>query len=306
MSNIKNNYDDLIDNIVDIKIDDCYIPIDKYNNKKNILVLSGGGIKGLAHLGALHFLEEENILNDIQIFAGTSVGALLSTLIIIGYRPAQIFDILLNENLNNLKCIDIFDIFDTFGIDSGKNIQFFINRLIEKRDLPSDISLNNLYKITQKKIIFTTVCVNTKNVVYISYLSHPDLALNKAIMMSISIPWFYKPIQFNDDLYIDGGCIDNYPIHIFADKLDQVIGIYLTQSKYILNNIPNIETYTCQILQCFMESMDYNSMRGFENYTIKITLDNLSAIDYEIPKKDKIKMFESGYNTMKNNFYSIH
>ena len=117
-----------------------------------------------------------------------------------------------------------------YGLDSGKSIEYIIKRLIQAKGFNDEITLSQLFNITKKKLTITTVCLNTQQVCYISYENHPDLPLYLAIRMSISIPLYYTPVVYKNMYYVDGGCIDNYPINIYKDRLDDVIGVYLVES----------------------------------------------------------------------------
>ena len=62
---------------------------------------------------------------------------------------------------------------------------------------------------------------------YICHKTYPDLSLYKAIRMSISIPFYFTPVEYNGNLYVDGGCVDDFPLHKFKHKIDNVIGILI-------------------------------------------------------------------------------
>jgi len=114
---LKNKIDDDLHNLLsnekteviftDPKLD---IPIYKPKVKnKHILVLNGGGVKGIAHIGALKALEEYGYLEHITVLAGASVGALIISMFIIGYQPDEMWEFIKMFDLNNMKHISIRD-----------------------------------------------------------------------------------------------------------------------------------------------------------------------------------------------------
>ena len=70
--------------------------------EKTKLVLSGGGIKGIAHVGALYALDKLDILNNITEFAGTSVGSLVLALYVIGYKPVEMYEFIKAFNFKSV------------------------------------------------------------------------------------------------------------------------------------------------------------------------------------------------------------
>jgi len=263
--------------------------------KKKILIMSGGGIKGVAHIGALQALENMNLLENINTFAATSIGSLIVSMYIIGYKPDELWDFIKEFEFSNLKSINITNLLKQYGLDSGIKIEYLIQRLIKAKGYDEKITMKELYEITKKKLIISTVCLNKQSVEYLSYDKYPDLSLYEAIRMSISIPGYYVPKIYKNEYYIDGGCIDNYPIHLYNDKLEKVIGIYLNESKKDYIKINNLEEYLKTVLFCFMEGATYNSKKGYDKYTIDINLESINAIDYGVSLKEKEYMYNIGY-----------
>ena len=96
------------------------------------LVLSGGGIRGISFIGALKYLKEQHIIDNLDTFIGTSIGALICSLIA--------FDISINRLESLLKKIDF-----------SKLVSFNIDNLLEKYGLTEGEGLSALFKITLSK-----------------------------------------------------------------------------------------------------------------------------------------------------------
>lgn len=282
--------------------DDCDIPIYDSSNKKNknkkVLILSGGGIKGIAHIGAMKALDELNYLNNFEEFASASVGSLIIGMYLVGYSPNEMWEFVKRFDFGKLIKIDIFGLFENFGVDDGENITYVIKRLISSKAVNENITLKDIYLKTKKKFMFTTVCINSKKTVYMSHENYPNMPLYKAILMSISIPWFYSPVKYNGNLFIDGGCMDNYPIHKYKNRLDDVIGIYLTEGDDYIEKFDNIEVYSQRVLECLGEGVNFNSKKGFEKYTINLHVEPISFINFNINVETKEKIYNKGYKTI--------
>jgi len=96
---------------------------------------------------------------------------------------------------------------------------------------------------------------------------------------------------------VDGGCMDNYPIHLFKDNLNCTIGIYIKDTNQYVNTISNAEEFFINLFGCLSEGNVTNSIKGFEPYTIKINVQNISMIKFNITSKIKKDIFDSGYIT---------
>lgn len=277
--------------------------LEKKRNIKN-LILSGGGIKGISHIGAIAALEELNIINKIETFVGTSVGSLIISLYIIGYSSAELFNFIKLFDLGKLKNINILNL-STFGLDDGSRLDFVIQKLITGKGYDAKITLKEIYEIKKKKIIFTTVCVNNMEICFKSYLTDPDLPLYLAIRMSAAIPIIYSPIVYKDKMYIDGGSVDTFPIHLFKNEIEETLGILLSEPNDEIKIIDNLETYFLRILQCLMQGLTYRSQLGYENITIKINTDSINIINYEIDLDKKEKLYKTGYESIMNNINKL-
>lgn len=273
-----------------------YEPDDE--QKYKILVLSGGGIKGIAHIGALKALQDLGYLHKFNTFAGTSVGAMILGLFVAGLTPDELLLFIKKFNLENMKNINMLNIIQNKGLDDGSKVNYVIKRLIQSKGHDQEITLEQLYQKTKKKLIITTTCLNTMEACYLSYETHPHLPLYLAIRMSISIPIYYTPVVYNDFLYIDGGCIDNYPIHNFKDRLNEVLGIYLIEATDVIHNIDDVETYVLKVFQCFMEGVNFNSIKGYEKYTVNVNMEAINIIKYQLTNSEKDEMFEKGYQSV--------
>lgn len=264
------------------------------------LVMSGGGIKGIAHLGALYALQQLKYLDKIEVFSGTSVGGLISILYIIGYTPAKLYEFIKIFDVSKTRDMSITNIFQKFGVDSGEKLEIAFKKMINKMGLNMNITLKELYEITHKKIILTTVCVNTEELCYVSHENYPDLPVYLAMRMTSSIPGYYCPVEYKGYLYIDGASMDNYPHKPFKDQLEKTMGLLLIDAKNTIEKIDNIETYFMKVLKCMMTGMDYHNRHGFEDNTIEIHVENINVMTFNIDDGKKDELFLKGFNAVMN------
>jgi NTE family protein len=269
-------------------------------NNKNILILSGGGIKGIAHIGALQALEDLGYLNQFNVFASASVGTFIIILYIAGYSPKEMWEFVQSFNLDNLKQLNIFNIFTNYGMDNGDRMIYVIQKLLEAKGHNPNITLKELYEQTNKKLLLSTVCLNKQEVCYLSHDTHPYLPVYQAIRMSTSLPLFFEPVIYDDMYYIDGGCIDNYPIHLFDEKLDKVLGLHLGKSNNFKKTINNFEEYLLLVMECFMRGVEFNTTRGYSKPTIRINFESINLLNFHIDNIKKKQIYDKGYIAVKD------
>lgn len=267
-----------------------------FKNKKKILVISGGGLKGITFIGAMKALDDHDILSKIETFAGTSVGALLIILYLIGFDFDELFDFIKFFDASKMSSLDKLSNFITnYGIDDGKRISIILTKLFQSKNINPKITFEELFKITNKTVIITTVCLNTMALTFLSHTSHPKMEILLAIKMAIAIPIIFSPVIYNGNMYVDGACMDNFPISIFHEQINDVIGLNIEVNTCVLNEINSIDEYLFQLLQCIKKSKDHTYYND-NVITIKINWNNLIDIsDIELNKK--IELFSNGYLT---------
>ena len=265
-----------------------------YISKKkriNKLVLSGGGIKGISFIGIIKALDELCLLNNIKTYAATSIGTIICFLVIIGYSYKELIKITTLFDFNQLYNFDINNLITNYGLNNGNSIVIFLQKLLQKKQLNQDITLLELFKITNKKFIITTTNINKKICEYLSYKTYPDLQIIQAIRMSISLPFIFTPIKMNNYYYIDGGCSDNFPINIFKHQ-DKILGIYIDNDNCDINTF---EDYGFNIINTLISSNTTNSN------IIKLII-NIKITKFNISDNQKQELIKMGYEQILNYF----
>ncbi len=272
--------------------------------RKNILVLSGGGIKGISTLGALKYLYENEILLKPDIFCGTSVGGAICLLLNIGFSPIAIYNIFESIDFTQLITSDIENILDDtcFGFNSPDPMMYVLVTLLKNKNHDKKITFKELYNNTGSKLIVTGTCINDASIHFFSVDKTPDMEVLKAIRITISIPIFFKPFNHENKIWIDGACINNYPIDIFADKLNDVVGILLDDDYSFVENIEDMEKYFLRIFKCILRGTILNKYELFKKNTIRIICDCELSSNWELGVEIKKQLFNLGYSSAKK-FY---
>ena len=269
------------------------------------LVCSGGGTKGFSLLGALEYLHDNDLLENIKTFVGSSVGGIISALIVVGYIPSELFEVISKIHLFKMKNQNFHNIITDYGIDNGKKLEILLKKLLLFKQIDENITLGELFNKTKLKLILTSTCINNREPVYLSYETHPNLQLITALRMSTAIPFYFTPILYDDKYFIDGSCMDDFPIHLFNEPelLKHTIGIYLT-TKYDESKIENIEDFLSSTIQSVNKSMSLIIKKFYKNNIIDIVVDysNIGFLDFNISDDVKNEIYKNGYVTTKQFF----
>lgn len=215
------------------------------------LVISGGGPIMVQVLGAIQHLEEKHFIsmNNIETIYGTSAGAIVGILICLKFDWTTINDYIIKrpwQDVFPVKVQNIFDAYTKKGIFDTKTIEKCFKPLLDAKDIPMNINLEDFYKFSNIELHFFSFEINEFKIQDISYLTHPKLSLMLAVQMTCGLPLLVRPVCIDDKCYIDGGLSCNYPLNfcIASGKLpDEILG-FKNKYKNDKNNKNNINDET--------------------------------------------------------------
>lgn len=274
------------------------------DSKFDTLVLSGGGIKGFAILGALQSLIDNEKLNNITTYIGTSIGAIIGYLLAISYTPIEIVVYIhTNKIFGKINNYDLISLADGTGALSFT----YIHELLETLTINKIGKLLTLKKLKEdfgKTLICCTYNMTTCELEYLNPDSNPDLPCLTALRMSANLPFVFDRFKYTNSYYVDGGLGDTFPISYAVKKMtNKIIGIYITHDKKMLQDKPEdgLLLYFLRIWQTFYESIISYKIESIEKercFLIPIKCDNIVSnfIDFSIKPTERIDMFSIGYN----------
>ena len=195
------------------------------------LVLSGGGIKGILHLGAIKTLEEKDLLKNIKNYGGTSAGSMIVLLLCIGYTYNDIMIIFLKINMDKFYDItDIFEFLNIYGLINFDPLEKLLRVLLENKFKKKYITFNELYNLTKKTLHINSINLNTSKETIFNYINTPNVDIIDACIASSSLPFIFPPKLIKNEYYIDAFAVNNCPCNIFEN--DSKNTICLTVENY--------------------------------------------------------------------------
>lgn len=193
------------------------------------LVFEGGGVKGIAYIGALEVLTEREIIPKIQRIGGTSAGAINAILLGLGFTRMEMKDILWGLNFNEFMddswgiVRDTNRLMEQFGWYKGDYFREWIGKLTKDKTGNSESTFADIEAMKEKRefksLYFMGTNLSTSFSEVFSAEHTPRMCVADAVRISMSIPLFFAAKRSSrGDVYVDGGVLDNYPIKLFDRK----------------------------------------------------------------------------------------
>lgn len=251
-----------------------------------VLVLSGGSTKGFAQLGALHHFR--NNISEIDTFVGTSIGAIISYMLILGYPPIAIYLMFQNIKLGEMPSPILF--MEDYGLyDENPCITYVRKLTIEK--FGKDITFMDLFNLTNKRLFVTGTNVDKGKSIVFNHHSFPDMKVCDALDISSRIPMLFTPIIYEGDRYCDGGVMLSTPLNIINDGYTPILCISVNS---IVSKATSFFDYTFSIVDCSMKSIEKSLTVTSNVKMISIKVKNANM--FNVDNNERWTMFEHGYN----------
>jgi predicted acylesterase/phospholipase RssA len=227
------------------------------------IVISGGGPSLLQYLSSIQNLNKHKIidLTKIESIYGTSAGSIIGVLLCLKFDDWDtINDYVIKRpwhELFHMKINYIFDAYKNRGIYGKKIVEKIFKPLLAAKDISLNISLKEFYEYSKIELHFYSFEVNHFVTEDISYLTHPDLELLDAILMSCAIPILFSPVIKDDKCYIDGGVCVNYPLKYCIEQgrnEKEILGICNQYDNHQKNHVDSNSNLLDFIL-CFFFKM---------------------------------------------------
>jgi len=262
------------------------------------LILSGGGAKGITHIGVIKALEENNI--PIDYITGTSMGAIIGGLYAMGWSPDEMVSILKSNDFKYWSTgeIELKYVYYYRNADPKPGfaeIRFQIDRL-DSLDLKPNFFPTNLVSAQQMNYAFVPLFAQANALsggdfdkLFVPFACVASDIYNKeavvfrrgvlgdAIRASMTYPFVFKPIKIDDRLLFDGGIFNNFPVDVMRNNFnpDFMIGSVVSNNP----KKPDENDIIMQIENMIMNRTDY-SIAEDKGLLLKFNLDNMKTFDF--------------------------
>lgn len=294
-----------------------YYKLFKYES----LVFEGGGMKGIAFTEVPKVLEDFHILSHIKSVAGTSAGSIISLLIALRYSPKSIKKIMVNLNFRDFKdtllyTVRFYSLLFKTGMYNGNKFSEWLKYIIQYKLGDKEATFMDLYKQNGIELVVTGTSLNRNKTIYFSYKTYPDMPLWLAVRISISIPGYFEVVKYDNDIFVDGGIINNYPIWVFDDPQSydfihcnvseddkgNTLGFKLVTKDQLQTEtitLPVITPPLFTMLYSLIESMttwidNQYKVSGYWDRTVGIDTLGIKSTDFNISESKKKALIANG------------
>jgi predicted acylesterase/phospholipase RssA len=269
----------------------------------NTLCIAGMSTKAIIALGALQYFSDNDLLVGVDKYIGTSSGAILCYLIIIGYTPAEILCYLcVNQVLEKFKHLNLVAMVNGGGATSWCRIQEVLEKMTIKKIgyLPT---LQNLKEKFKKSLAVVTFNVTDLKTMLISSISHPNLPALVALRMTANLPFIFEKFGYTDKYFIDGAVGNNFPLDV-AEKIGtKVIGLRVRNSNNHGNETnKGFLEYLYTLLMLPINEVERNHIDKKKESTDVYTIDtpfHMNAFHFNVPNTEKMDLFSFGYSEVR-------
>jgi len=278
------------------------------NKKLDTIVLSGGSVNGFILMGSVQYIYDCYDTTEIKTFCATSVGAMISYLLCIGYKPIEILvNICTSKILERLKNLDFTSVLETRGAVSFNEIEREIENLTYSKIgyIPTLLDIKEKFG---KHLIITTYNLDKNQALYLDYTNHPDLSCLTAIRMTASIPMLFEKCMYKNEIYIDGASHDNFPIEKALEYSSNIVGITIPSRNPInLNEHLDMKSMM-KILLIPVNSRVNKLIEKYKDRVIIVDIHEDNGVqfyNFNINNSKILDMFSSGYERAQTVFETI-
>jgi NTE family protein len=269
------------------------------------ICLSGGGIKGFAHIGVLEVLEEHGLLKAVHEYMGISAGALCALCIAIGCTLPELRRITLLLDFGLIRDVDpetALNFPETFGIDTGANVKKLLSAILRGKKLSPDCTFAQLeaLKLGPSLRVFATN-INTCRAEEFSSRASPDIELRFAVQASMSIPIYFTPLchPVSGNLFLDGGLMCSSPFVYLPDEdKPYTLSVSFGDEHKPTEKIETLFEFVSQLYYSTDYEQSLALKRAWPNNTIVVPCGTMNTVDFETNTESKEKIIAMGRAAM--------
>jgi len=297
------------------------------------LVFEAAGIRGIAYCGAIKEMESKKLMTHIEKVAGTSSGAIMALAVSLGYSGQEIENLIGQTdfkkfNDGNFLFVGGFGrVKKYFGWYKGKKLGKWLGRMIEAKTGNADITFEQLHQKGFRDLYVTGTCLNKQRPVIFSYETYPAMKVKDAVRISAGIPLYFEAVFVDStgnvlyhpkhkqglDVMVDGGFLENFPIHIFdsTETGPSTIGFRIDPDAQIKNDrenqllaempVNNMREYMMAFYTIVIENLNRQQLKKNDwQRTVSISDGNISPKIRKLSKEEVKTLIENGRDAVNN------
>jgi len=299
------------------------------------LVFEGAGVRGIAYCGAVQEMESKKMMDSIERVGGTSSGAIIALTISLGYSGKEIENIISKTNFKKFNDGSFFYIGGItrlskyFGWYKGKKFGKWLEQMIKEKTGNENMTFEELHQKGFKDLYITGTSLNKQKAVIFSYESYPKMKIKDAVRISSSIPLYFEPVFIDSsgkifdrpkqkqgfDMMVDGGILENFPIHIFDKQQPDLytIGFRVDHGPQIENDkgdrtlaempVDDLKQYFGAFYNIVIENLNRQQLTITDwQRTVSISDGDVLPKVRKLSKEEVFILIENGRKAVQNRF----
>jgi NTE family protein len=269
--------------------------------KKVAVVLSGGGAKGVAHIGALRVIEDAGI--PIDMIVGTSMGSIVGGLYSIGYTPDQLESMVMSQDWAMLLSDRQRRTDQTFS-EKAADAKYIVSLPFGKT--LSDITTGGFIQGSNLNILFNELMVGYCDSTDFNRLPIPfacvaadivrgeEVVFHKGVLptalrASMAIPGAFTPVYTDDRVLVDGGVLNNFPTDVALRMgADVIIGVDVQADLRDKNELHSAPAVLGQIIELAMKQNTYHRNVHLADVYVKVDVSGYTSASFNQPALDTL------------------
>jgi NTE family protein len=260
--------------------------------------LSGGGICGVAHVGALQELALQIPLQAIKEWMGVSAGALMAMCLAIGFTLDELYDFSTRFDFTNIQQPDsLTGWFLHMGMDTGERLQRLVHACLHVKGLPSDITFEVLQKQCGISLRVLATDLNIAKGVVFSPFDSPTYPVAVAVCASMSYPYYFQPVlcPVSGHSLVDGGVTSNYPLYLIpSEEHSRTLSILLRMGIQEVENTEDLSPEQLLVRPLAIALTEKTNIETtlYPIECIKIPLGDINVLDFSLSEEVKRGLVE--------------
>jgi predicted patatin/cPLA2 family phospholipase len=282
------------------------------------LILSGGGVKGLIHIGVIKYLVSRNIINleKLKSISGTSIGSFIGLMLVLKIPINEIENVMRMDTMNMFK-INLLQFFTDHEIVDSSIIRTLIKDIVRKAEKKHKVSLRtmeDLFFFNPVEFNISVTSIDDRCNMIINAVNHPSLSIVDSIMASTAVPVLFRPVRLYDKYFLDGGLTNNCPIPKWLDIKDKSIAInHMSEYNTVLpkefTSTEYVKTLFDLICSIYFTAQKDNFLLDINEYNVQLIVsqpsDKFTIFVLEITSEDKDELVQEGINCATRWYNSI-
>jgi NTE family protein len=284
------------------------------------LVFSGGGIKGVAHAGAVRAMDRLGALASVRRVAGSSAGALSAMAMACGYTADDMlwlaglpnFQYFKDDSLGIVR--DLYRLFTSYGIYKGEALERYIAMIPVQTGLSPDITFADLRRLAAepsssrayRELSVPAVNLTTQRLVVFDADSSPNMPVAEAVRMSASLPLFWPSVVRKGQHMVDAGLLCNCPVHLFDSREPcgkripnpGTMGVFLgtsPQGNPCPVEIKDLMTYLLALVELLTEHANRAHVKAIDWARMAfVDCGSIRATDFSLDEGERRRLVDAG------------